>query len=207
MPETVESLFWIALCAVLAPLAVGSVLRRKVPEVVVLLVLGVLIGPNVLDLAATDEGVSVLRELGLGMLFLLAGYEIEIEELVGRGGRRALWTWVASLAAALAVIGLLGPTGAIHAEVAVAIALTSTALGTLLPILKDAGLLGSRFGATLDEPRGVRRARADRGDGRAARHPRAGEVPGGAGRLRGARRARARLFSPGSAARGRGCCT
>ena len=60
------------------------------PEVVVLLVLGVLIGPHVLDLAATDEGVSVLRELGLGMLFLLAGYEIEIEELVGRGGRRAL---------------------------------------------------------------------------------------------------------------------
>jgi Kef-type K+ transport system membrane component KefB len=148
MPETVESLFWLAVCAVIAPLAVGSVLRRKVPEVVVLLVLGVLIGPHVLDLAATDEGVSVLRELGLGMLFLLAGYEIEIEELVGRGGRRALWTWVASLVLAMAVIGLIGASGAIHAEVAVAIALTSTALGTLLPILKDAGLLASRFGGT-----------------------------------------------------------
>ena len=85
MPSTVESLFWIALCAVLAPLVAGSVLRRKVPEVVLLLVLGVLIGPNVLDLAVTDEGIDVLRELGLGMLFLLAGYEIEIEELVGRG--------------------------------------------------------------------------------------------------------------------------
>ena len=39
----------------------------------------------------------------------------------------------------LGVIGLLGAGGAIHAEVAVAIALTSTALGTLLPILKDSG--------------------------------------------------------------------
>ena len=78
----------------------GSVLRRKVPEVVLLLVLGVLIGPNVLDLAVnTDEAIDVLRELGLGMLFLLAGYEIEIEELVGRGGRRALWTWLACLGA------------------------------------------------------------------------------------------------------------
>ena len=149
MPDTVESLFWITACGVLAPLAVGSVLRRKVPEVVVLLVLGVLIGPHVLDLAVTDEGVGVLRELGLGMLFLLAGYEIEIDELVGRGGRRALWTWLASLGLALAIIGLVGLTGAVHAEVAVAIALTSTALGTLLPILKDSGLLGTRFGATL----------------------------------------------------------
>ena len=47
----------------------------KVPEVVLLLVLGVVIGPNVLDLAVTGEGVEMLRELGLGMLFLLAGYE------------------------------------------------------------------------------------------------------------------------------------
>ncbi len=149
MPSTVESLFWISLCFVLAPLLAGLVLRRKVPEVVVLLVLGVLIGPHVFELAATDEAIGVLRELGLGMLFLLAGYEIEVEELVGRGGRRALWTWLVCLGLALGVIGLLGLTETIHAEVAVAIALTSTALGTLLPILKDGGLLSTRFGSTL----------------------------------------------------------
>ncbi len=149
MPSTVESLFWITLCGVLAPLVAGLVFRGKVPEVVVLLVLGVLIGPNVADLAFTDEGIGVLRELGLGMLFLLAGYEIEIEELIGRGGRRALWTWVASLGVALGVVVLLGSTGAIDGEIAVAIALTSTALGTLLPILKDSGLIATRFGATL----------------------------------------------------------
>ena len=97
MPETVESTVLARrVRGARAARWSGSVLRRKVPEVVVLLVLGVLIGPHVLDLAATDEGVGVLRELGLGMLFLLAGYEIEIEELVGRGGRRALWTWLAS---------------------------------------------------------------------------------------------------------------
>ena len=152
MPSTVESLFWITLCAVLAPLVVGLALRRKVPEVVILLVLGVLIGPHVLDLAVTDEGVGVLRELGLGMLFLLAGYEIEVDELVGRGGRRALVAWLGALAVALAVIaGLaaIGGIGGVDAEIAVAIALTSTALGTLLPILKDSGMLGTRFGRTL----------------------------------------------------------
>ena len=149
MPSTVESLFWITLCGVLAPLLAGSVFRRKVPEVVLLLVLGVVIGPNVLDLAVNTDGVNVLRQLGLGMLFLLAGYEIEIPELVGRGGRRALATWVVSFALAAGLIGLLGAGGAIHSEVAVAIALTSTALGTLLPILKDSGMLGTPFGDTL----------------------------------------------------------
>jgi len=146
MDEAATSLFWIVLCIVLAPLVAGLIPRRMVPEVVLLLVLGVVIGPNVLELASTGEAIGILRELGLGLLFLLAGYEIELEELTGRAGRRALWTWLACLATALAVIWLIGLSGVIHAEAAVAIALTSTALGTLLPILKDNGLLGTRFG-------------------------------------------------------------
>jgi Kef-type K+ transport system membrane component KefB len=149
MPSTVESLFWISLCAVLAPLVAGLVFRHRVPEVVALLVLGIGIGPHVLDLARTTEGIDVLRQLGLGMLFLLAGFEIEVEELVGSGGRRALWTWAIGLGLALGIVFLLGSTGTLDAEIAVAIALTSTALGTLLPIVKDSGLLETRFGATL----------------------------------------------------------
>ena len=68
MPDAGESLFWIALCAVLAPLLSGIVFRHRVPEVVLLLVLGVVIGPYVLGLAATGQGVEMLRQLGLGML-------------------------------------------------------------------------------------------------------------------------------------------
>lgn len=64
MPGPGESLFWITLCAVLAPLLAGIALRGRVPEVVLLLGLGVVIGPNALDLAATGEGVAMLRELG-----------------------------------------------------------------------------------------------------------------------------------------------
>ncbi|MDF1603894.1 cation:proton antiporter [Nocardioides sp. YIM 152315] len=149
MPGAAESIFWIAVCAVLAPLLAGLLLRGRVPEVVLLLLLGVLIGPNVLELAVAGEGVTMLRELGLGMLFLLAGYEIEVDELVGRGGRRALVTWLGCFGVALGLIWLVGASDAVDAEIAVAIALTSTALGTLLPILKDGGLLGTRFGSTL----------------------------------------------------------
>ncbi len=149
VPASVVSLFWISLVAVVAPLAAGTVHRRLVPGVVLLLVGGVLIGPHVFGLAVTDEAIGMLRELGLGMLFLLAGYEIEMKELTGRGGRRALVTWLSSLALALVAVSVISLTGVIHAEVPVAIALTSTALGTLLPILKDRGLLGTRFGGTI----------------------------------------------------------
>lgn len=146
MPSAAESIFWIALCAVLAPLLAGLLLRHKVPEVVLLLVLGVLIGPHVLELAVAGEGVTVLRELGLGMLFLLAGYELEPAELAGRGGRRALVTWVICLLVALGLVFLLHQSDQVEGEIAVAIALTSTAIGTLLPILKDGALLGTPVG-------------------------------------------------------------
>lgn len=146
MNSTTSSLLWIVLCSVLAPLIAGLVPRKLVSEVVLLLVFGVLIGPHVFGWAETTEPIDLLRELGLGLLFLLAGYEIELHELSGAGGRRAWWTWLACLAAALLLTWLFGLSGAIHAEVAVSIALTSTSLGTLLPILKDSGMLGTRVG-------------------------------------------------------------
>ncbi|MFE3291173.1 cation:proton antiporter [Rhodococcus sp. NPDC059234] len=149
MPSVGASLFWIAVCAVIAPLIAGLVPRKLVPEVVLLLIAGVVIGPHGLDIAVQGSEIGLLRELGLGMLFLLAGYEIDTTELSGRGGRRALVTWIGCLALAFAIIGVLGLTGAISAEIAVAIALTSTALGTLLPILKDSGLIETRLGRTI----------------------------------------------------------
>lgn len=149
MVSTAASLFWIALCAVIAPLVAGLVPRRLVPEVVLLLALGVLIGPGALGLAAVGEGLEVLHELGLGMLFLLAGYEIELKKLTGHGGRRALVTWLICFALALGLVGFVGLIGAINAETAVAIALVSTALGALLPILKDSGQLDTRLGAAV----------------------------------------------------------
>src|SRR3954464_5991904 len=149
MSATDASMFWIVLCSVVAPLVAGMLPRKLVPEVVLLLVLGVLIGPNALGLADTTAPIDLLRELGLGMLFLLAGYEVELRELSGRSGLRAWTTWLVCLLAALLVVYVLGLSGAIHAEVSVAIALTSTALGTLLPILKDAGMLASPVGATV----------------------------------------------------------
>jgi Kef-type K+ transport system membrane component KefB len=145
----VTSFFWIVGCAVLAPLLAALIPGKRVPEVVLLLVGGILIGPHVLDWADEGTEIQMLRELGLGMLFLLAGYEVKTSELVGREGRRAFYTWLCCLAIAFGATFALGASGLLTAESAVAIALCSTALGTLLPILRDNGLLDTRLGQTV----------------------------------------------------------
>lgn len=144
-PSAIVSLFWIAATAVVAPL-LSRLVRGAIPDVVLLLLLGVALGPHALALAGTAGGVDLLGELGLGMLFLLAGYELDPKLLGGRPGRTAWLTWVAGLVVALALVWLAAPDAGFTALIAVAIALSSTALGTLLPIVKEDGVLEQPLG-------------------------------------------------------------
>jgi Kef-type K+ transport system membrane component KefB len=147
--EVAESLFWIVLAAATAPLLAAAVPGRLLPEVVLLLVAGIVIGPFGTGIAEITPEIDMLQELGLGLLFLLAGYELDQRELVGSGGRRALLTWLCCLAIAFAAVFSIAQVMEIRAEVATAIALTSTALGTLLPILGERGLIETRMGRTI----------------------------------------------------------
>jgi Kef-type K+ transport system membrane component KefB len=149
MPSSIDSMFWIALAAVIAPLLAGLIPRRLIPEVVFLLAFGMILGPFGLELAAKDEAIDMLSKLGLAMLFLLAGYEIEIKELTSRSGRTALFTWVGCLGFAFALVALLHLANVIDGEIALAIILTSTTLGTLLPILRDSGLITNPVGVAV----------------------------------------------------------
>lgn len=144
----IESLFWIFAIAVVSPL-LSRLSRGYVPDAVLLLAFGVVVGPHALGWAGRD-GLDMLSELGLGMLFLLAGYELDPKLLSGRTGRVAQASWLIGLLVAWASVAAafsmgLGQAG-FTAHIAIAIALTSTALGTLLPILKQAGLDRSVLG-------------------------------------------------------------
>ena len=66
------SIFWITLVALLSPI-LSRLTGKKIPDVVFLLIFGLLIGPNMLNLASSEGGIPLLKELGLGMLFLIAG--------------------------------------------------------------------------------------------------------------------------------------
>jgi Kef-type K+ transport system membrane component KefB len=111
----------------------------------VLILGGMLIGPHLTGLAES-QSVELLSNVGLGFLFLLAGYELEPQMFREHSGRLALVAWVASAVLALAVVGLLEVIGLVRAFVPVSIALTTTALGTLIPILREKNLLHASIG-------------------------------------------------------------
>lgn len=140
-----QSLLVIAAISAFVPLIVG-LLRIRVAEVVLLLGAGVLFGPQLLGFITVDESIALLSELGLGMLFFLAGLELEAIAVRGESGKLAAIGWFTSIVLAGIIAVLLQNFGVIRDGLGVAIALTSTALGTLLPILRDRNELGTKFG-------------------------------------------------------------
>lgn len=147
MVVTFVSLLVIFLVALASPLIAAAIPRKPIPEVVFLLFLGALLGPHMAGLIQVTEGVEIVSELGLAFLFLIAGYEINPKELAGGMGRTAAGTWFVCLAVGFGLVALVNreAPSSLH-DIALAIALTTTAYGTLAPILKDRGLTETPVG-------------------------------------------------------------
>jgi Kef-type K+ transport system membrane component KefB len=143
--QGLNDLVAVALVAALTPLLVALLPGPKIPQVVVFLLGGILIGPHVLGVAETNN-IQLLSDVGLGFLFLLAGYELDPLLLRQRPGRLAITGWLMSAAISIGVTAGLTAVGYIKDYVPVGLALTTTALGTLLPILRDNDMLGGAFG-------------------------------------------------------------
>jgi Kef-type K+ transport system membrane component KefB len=145
-----ESFFVIVLAAALAAVTVATVPGRFVPPVVVVeLLLGILIGPQVLDIAGTDSFIEFFSNLGLGMLFFFAGYEIDFERIRGKPMRLGALGWVFSVVLAHAIGAGLAAAGIVVSALYTSSAMATTAIGTLIPILRDGGELKTRFGTYL----------------------------------------------------------
>ncbi|MFS4105196.1 cation:proton antiporter [Streptomyces sp. PD-S100-1] len=143
------ALVLIMAAAVLAPvLAEGAARRVRIPLVIFEIALGIVLGPAVLGWAHPDEVIDTLSDLGLAMLIFMAGYEIDFAAVRGPVLRRATAAWLISLAAGIGLGFLLGG-GQTYRAFVIGTALTSTALGTVLPILRDEGDLHSRFGTMM----------------------------------------------------------
>ena len=138
-------LFVVASVAALAPMISALIPKIPVPQVVILIIGGIVIGPAGFGLE-DSEALSLIANVGLGFVFLLAGFEIEPALLTSRPGRLALVGWLISAVAACATVGVLAAMGYVHAFVPVALALTTTALGTVLPILRENHMSGGAFG-------------------------------------------------------------
>ena len=123
--------------------------RAFIPVIVLEIILGILVGPQVLGLAHEDSFIEFFAELGLGMLFFFAGYEIDFKRIRGRPLKLAAVGWAMSLALAYAAGGLLASLGLVLSFLYVGSAMSTTALGTLIPILSDNGDSKTRFGTFL----------------------------------------------------------
>src|SRR3954452_14942547 len=138
-------------CAVAfaAPFALGLVPALRLPAVVLELIIGIVIGPSGLGWVAIDDPVAVLGLIGLGYLLFLSGLEIEFDKLRGPLLRLALLSFVVSIGLGVVVGLVLTAAGQVRSPLFVAIVLSATSLGVVVPVLKDSGAIATPFGQLL----------------------------------------------------------
>jgi Kef-type K+ transport system membrane component KefB len=141
------SLVVVAAIAVGAPLLVASFPRIRVPAVVLEIVAGIIVGPHGLKLIKTvDLPVQILAAVGLAFLLFLAGLEIDLERLRGRLLRLAGLGFVFTLVLGFAAGAIFKTAGIVGSPMFLAVTLAATALGLVVPVLKDAGQVATPLG-------------------------------------------------------------
>jgi Kef-type K+ transport system membrane component KefB len=136
----------VAAAALAAPLALGLFPRIRLPAIVLEIVLGIVIGPQVLGWVSIDTPIQVMSLLGLAFLLLLAGLEVEYERFRGRLLRLTALGYAISFGIALLIGVGLHAIGLVKSPLLLGIALSATSLGIVIPVLKDAGQVGTPFG-------------------------------------------------------------
>jgi Kef-type K+ transport system membrane component KefB len=143
-----DNLLIISAIAVLAPLLIGFVPRLRVPAVVLEIAAGIVVGPSVLGWVEIDLPVQILALFGLAFLLLLAGMEIDLHRLRGRVLTLAVLGYAVTLVLGLGAGLGFHAAGWVMSPLLLAIALSATSLGLVVPVLKDAGTLDSEVGQT-----------------------------------------------------------
>ena len=147
MPDvSFVNLLVVVAVAVLAPLTIGFFPRLRIPAVVLEIVGGIIIGPSVLGWVHVDLPVAILALFGLAFLLFLAGLEIDVHRLRGRLLRFALFGYLVTLVLGYGAGVSFTAAGWVSQPLLLAIALSATSLGLVVPVLKDAGQVHSQVG-------------------------------------------------------------
>lgn len=157
----ISALAVVLVAVAVAPL-VTHVLGRAVPVPlpVVEILLGMLLGPALLGWVEPGGLHATLGRMGIAVLVYLAGYELDYRSMTGRLLARASYGWVLTLVVCVGLgIGVAFGANAMGVAVRadstvslvtsgllIGIALTSTALGSSLPAMRDSGTIDTAFG-------------------------------------------------------------
>lgn len=136
----------VSLMAALAPWISNRLGKGRIPVVVLELLLGIAIGPQGLQWVTYTGALPYLATFGMAFLFFLAGAEIDIASLGGRPLQIGLKSWFISVIMSIAICFGLHQAGLIEAWTLVALIVSTTALGIVVPILRDEGKIDTDFG-------------------------------------------------------------
>jgi Kef-type K+ transport system membrane component KefB len=140
-------ILFVLACAAAAPLIASATRRFGLSVVVIELLLGIALGPQGFALVAPNAGVlPTLATLGMAVLFFIAGLEIDLPAIRGRPLALAVAGWAGGRALAVGIAFVMGGAGRSDLWRVAAIALVTTALGVLVPILRDGGAIDTPLG-------------------------------------------------------------
>jgi len=156
-------LFIVVGLAFLVPLLVSRVRRACIPCVVAEILAGIVVGQSGLGLVGHDTVLQVLSMLGFAYLMFLSGLEVDFEALLPRtGGQRQTWKERLGQPLSLGVLAfvltlllsLLAGWGLSSLDAAddpwlMALILSTTSLGLVMPVLKERGLTATNYGQAL----------------------------------------------------------
>lgn len=141
--------FLVSLVALAAPLLAQLVPFGLLPPVVLEVIGGLVLGPQVLGVVHLGGAIDVLSFAGLGFVLFLAGMELFPGSLVNRQARTSFLLYGVALVVSFPLALGLRAAGA-HGDLRIlALAVTSTSLGVLVPVLRDARAAASPFGQTV----------------------------------------------------------
>ena len=140
------NLLLVVAAAFVAPLALGFLPRLRLPAIVLEILLGIALGPSGLGWVEVDLPVRILALVGLAFLLFLAGLEIDVERLRGLTLRLTAVGFLLSIVLGVVVGVAFHAAGVVKSPLFLAIVLSATSLGVIVPVLKDSGNVATPFG-------------------------------------------------------------
>jgi Kef-type K+ transport system membrane component KefB/Trk K+ transport system NAD-binding subunit len=146
----------VLLLAFLVPPILARV--RWVPVVVGEIIAGIIVGRTGLNLIRPDATLDFLAEIGLALLMFLSGLEIDFSLFrtsarPRRPGSRPIFLAATTLLLSLGLAGVFGwmlvRQGLARDPWMIALILSTTSLGVVLPVLKERGVSAGPFGQTV----------------------------------------------------------
>jgi len=156
-----SALLLITVLAVVVPVLTSRIKRISLPIVVGEIFAGVIIGHSGLNLVERSATLQFLAEFGFAYLMFLSGLEVDFNLLLPARGKTAKHAWwkqplptafiLLAGTIGLALLGAfaLSRLDGIQNPLLMALILSTTSLGVVVPVLKERAILDSRYGQFL----------------------------------------------------------